>query len=234
MRGGEADEGSDAPWFVRAHPDDEAAVGVGCEDLGAEKDSARAVFCRGDSRVEVQRSAIIRNRIRHWRVQPQVAERLVGFLPERLAHEFFARQRDSLFLLGLRSGHELCRFAGAVRVLFQALVFQRPRFLEQAADFRERGGGPLMRVAVRFPGPDRVFVELDAFGADSAEDHRAEEAVAHRQGLGPILRGLLIPEVPPAIRASGLGVDCSGKSRDGGRSGPVEIDSADGGLDHVS
>ena len=49
-------------------------------------------------------------------------------------------------------------------------------------------------VVARAAGPEGVLVELDAFAGGAAEDHGAEPAAAHRQGLLPLCGGLPIPE----------------------------------------
>ena len=67
-------------------------------------------------------------------------------------------------------------------------------FCDQLADFRQVLEGAWTVVIVRRSGPERVFVERDAFLGDTAKHHRAEPAVAQWHGFQPGPGRLTIPE----------------------------------------
>ena len=97
----------------------------------------------------------------------EVPERLVGFLPERNAHEAFHGQ---ILGLGLLAGPQ------------------------QSTEFTEILVGALVGVVVRSALPDGIFVELDALLGDAAEYHGAESALTDGERFGPLGGGFVVPE----------------------------------------
>ena len=94
-----------------------------------------------------------------------------------------------MLLIGLlveRHAHELAR-----RQVFGFLLFALEEELpDLGQELRCTGVGVIVRLA----GPDGVLVELDALVSYSAEDHAAQEAVAHGQSFHPQFGGMLVPE----------------------------------------
>ena len=122
---------------------------------------------RGDAGAQVQAALVVGHLLVPRERQQQVAERLVAANPA-LGQELALHQ-----LLG-----------GAVVPVEQ----QRARPLQV----------PPRAFAValhRLARPQRIDVQLDAFGRRPAEHHRAEPAVADRQRVGPAFGGSAIPEL---------------------------------------
>jgi hypothetical protein len=128
--------------------------------------------------------------------QPQVAEDLV-------AAEWHVR---AIACSG--SGRD----AGEVPV-HQRLGLRVFPFLEQFADFRKGGVSALAVGFIGRSGPDRTLVEDEAFFIDSAEDHRAEAAVAKGSRLIKPQGGLVIPQGGRGI-LGGQRAGKDGKSKD--------------------
>jgi hypothetical protein len=166
--------------FAGGEADDDDLVGNRGEDLAGVARAADVVADAHGGVVEREFAAVVGEIFVTGEVQAQVADGL-----ERHAVGFAGAGED--FFAG--------EFGGARVVAGE----------DEAADLGKgvAGGGDV--VVVRAAGPERVFVELQALFADAAEDHRAEAAVAEREGLDPLAGGLRIPERQRLRRSGGLG-----------------------------
>ena len=138
MRGLHAGREGQCSGFAGGDADDDGVGGVAGEDFAAVLDAARGERGGGDAGIEIERSPV-RDGIPGGRdVDVEIAERLVGVLTNRLAHELLHGEILGFFLLA------------------------RP---EQFADLGEVAAGAFVGVVVGLAGPDGVFVELDALVA---------------------------------------------------------------------
>src|ERR1700722_7075245 len=96
----------------------------------------------------------------------QVAERLISFLPQRVAQESFSREVFGLLRLSFKK--EFLNFS-------QMLARSSPD------------------VIVGLAFPQSVFIELDALIRHAAKNHCSQPAIADGQGVRPLLRRLCIP-----------------------------------------
>ena len=110
--------------------------------------------------------------------QLEVDEWLVGELEERNAHELPFGQGLRLALLALE---------------------------EEAADFGQVLHGSLVGIVVRLASPDGVLVDLQSLLGRSAEDHRAQTAVADGQRLVPAPGGRIVAQRQRIVVTSSLG-----------------------------
>ena len=173
VRTGQTDGAVQLARLIARHPHDQHAVRIRGPDFAADEGLADAVLGRADPGVQVEPAAVGGRFLMLREFQPQIAARLVGELPQRDAHEFLRRQ------------------------LFGFTLFS---FHQQPADFRQRFHGAVVVVGMGPARPYGVLVELHPLHLDTAEDHRAHVAVAHRQGLFPFLGRLPIPQHPLALR----------------------------------
>ncbi len=135
-------------------------------------DAADRILHRRDARAEIQRAAIAAADVAVREGDVEIAERQIR----------------------LR--------VGAERLLRERVGFDVLARGDQAAQFRQ----DLLRLRVvpilRAARPERVFVQLEAFAADAAEDHGAEAAVADRKCFHPARCGTPIPERQRAVLRS--------------------------------
>ena len=101
-----------------------------------------------------------------WKLQQQVAERLVFHLIDRLAHHGFVKQGLGVAFL---SGEN------------------------KAANLGQRLRAATAARIIRTSGPDRLLVEVDALAGGAAKHHRPEPTVAHRQRFDPLAGRLCVP-----------------------------------------
>ena len=93
----------------------------------------------------------------------------------------------------------------------------RARF-EQASYFGDRGPGVRVGRLVWPSGPQGIFIELQPFLSNPAENHPAQPAVADRQGFVPGSRGPPVPQTLTVLLSS-AGIDRQGGSSHQGGGG---------------
>ena len=90
------------------------------------------------------------------------------------------------------------------------LSFGKVAVEQQLADSRQLARDAGGHVGLNTARPDRVLVQLDAFGLDAAEHHGAKAAISNRERFDPLGRGVPIPQrgVAPLPFREGLSVGC--------------------------
>ncbi len=79
-------------------PPDNGLGGSAGERLAFEASPAETIGDAGNGRIQVQIPAILRSALARRKLDPQIAERLIGLLPQRVAHHGFQRQRFGFLL----------------------------------------------------------------------------------------------------------------------------------------
>ena len=121
-------------------------------------------------------------------------------MPSHSLPEQFGRYR---ILKKLGEGGMATVYLAEDTQLGRKVAIKTPHFSEVLRSFR------IVAIA-SLAGPDDVFVELNAFGGNSSEDHRAEAAVSDRQRFDPLRRGSPIPERQRACGRAGVGAEGDG------------------------
>ena len=106
------------------------------------------------------------------KAQPQVAERLIRRLLQRLGHDLLAQQRVGGLLVAVE---------------------------DELAHLRQRFEGVGVDRVVRAAGPDGGLVETDALVGHAAEHHAGQPAVANGQRLDPLLGGRVVPKLEGGV-----------------------------------
>ncbi len=168
---------------------DDHLIGSGDKGFAFEADAVDFVGGAGAGGVEIELAAIVGGRAGMGEIDPQVAERLIGFGEEAL--HFFTELVGEVIVLmfehGAAQGGEMVLRVGVVAVAGLA-------------------------------GPEGVLVELEDFFAEGAVfaasvDHGAETAVADGQRIDPLSGRFFVPEGQVAGRGGGWLVRGGGKAQ---------------------
>ena len=169
LRTVEAPRERDRAGRLRGEPHRDHLVGGARDDLAPARHSTGDVAERRRRGLEVELAPVVRATTRLRERELQVADRLVGELARRVPEHRLVG--EALGLTPLVVEHELL-------------------------DLAQRPGALGVRVVVRPAGPDGVLVELQGLVLDVAVHHRAEPAVADRQGAQPVAAGRLVVPQP--------------------------------------
>ncbi|MBA7640587.1 hypothetical protein ES703_48257 [subsurface metagenome] len=141
------------PGFVAAQANNNHLVRETGEDFAGESCLADAVANCCQPGVDVQLPAIIDRLVMGRKVQMQIAERLIFFLPKRHTHHLFHRQLFSLALFALKQ-----QLADGGQILDRSVVL----------------------IFVWLASPQRIIIELQLFVLCAAEDHSSKTSVSDR------------------------------------------------------
>ena len=157
----------DLPGSVGAEAHHNDLIDRAGEHLAGEGHITAAIRDASQGAVQVQLAAVLADIFVAGKVENQVTHGLIGHLLDGLGHHLLADEPVSGLIL---SGED------------------HPPGLGQ----RRQGVGIVG--VVRSPGVEGVFIELQAFLEQAAEDHCAQPPVTHGQGFGPFLCGAGVPE----------------------------------------